>query len=152
MKYAYVENGQVKDIRQSLPNVWNNISNFNTLDDNTVKEFGWLPYTFIEGQTGDDYIIIGSNFEILENEVIEHQITRLKTNEEKEQDKQNMWNIIREERNKKLLDSDWTQLADSPLTNQKQTEWQIYRQSLRDITTQLNPFSIEWPTPPVINI
>lgn len=148
MKYAYVENGQVKDIRQSLPNVWSNISNFNTLDDNTVKGFGWLPYTFIEGQTGDDYIILASNFEILENEVIEHQITRLKTDEEKEQDKQNMWKIVREERNKKLSECDWTQLADSPLTNQKQTEWQIYRQSLRDITTQLNPFSIEWPTPP----
>lgn len=148
MKYAYVENGQVKDIRQSLPNVWNNISNFNTLDDNTVKEFGWLPYTFIEGQTGDDYIILASNFEILENEVIEHQITRLKTDEEKEQDKQNMWKIVREERNKKLSECDWTQLSDSPLSNQKQTEWQIYRQSLRDITTQLNPFSIEWPTPP----
>lgn len=148
MKYAYVENGQVKDIRQSLPNVWSNISNFNTLDDNTVKGFGWLPYTFIEGQTGDDYIILASNFEILENEVIEHQITRLKTDEEKEQDKQNMWKIVREERNKKLSECDWTQLADSPLSNQKQTEWQIYRQSLRDITTQLNPFSIEWPTPP----
>jgi len=148
MKYAYVENGQVKDIRQSLPNVWSNISNFNTLDDNTVKGFGWLPYTFIEGQTGDDYIILASNFEILENEVIEHQITRLKTDEEKEQDKQNMWKIVREERNKKLSECDWTQLSDSPLSNQKQTEWQIYRQSLRDITTQLNPFSIEWPTPP----
>ena len=148
MKYAYVENGQVKDIRQSLPNVWNNISNFNTLDDNTAKGFGWLPYTFIEGQSGDDYIILGSNFEILENEVIEHQITRLKTDEEKEQDKQNMWKIVREERNKKLSECDWTQLPDSPLTNQKQTEWQIYRQSLRDITTQLNPSSIEWPTPP----
>ena len=84
MKYAYVENEQVKDIRQTLPTVWNNISNFNTLDDNTVKAFGWLPYTFIEGQSGDDYIILGSNFEILENEVIEHQITRLKTDEEKE--------------------------------------------------------------------
>ncbi len=148
MKYAYVENGQVKDIRQSLPNVWSNISNFNTLDDNTVKGFGWLPYTFIEGQTGDDYIILASGFEILENEVIEHQITRLKTDEENENDKQNMWKIVREERNKKLLESDWTQLADSPLVNQKQTEWQIYRQELRDITTQSNPFSIEWPTPP----
>ena len=148
MKYAYVENGQVKDIRQSLPNIWNNISNFNTLDDNTVKQFGWLKYTFVEGQIGDDYVITGSNFEILEDEVIEHQITRLKTNEETENDKQNKWKDIREERNKKLEKCDWTQLADSPLTNQKQTEWQIYRQELRDITKQSNPFSIEWPTPP----
>jgi hypothetical protein len=148
MKYAYVENEQVKDIRQTLPTVWNNISNFNILDDNTVKGFGWLPYTFIEGQSGDDYIILGSNFEILENEVIEHQITRLKTDEEKEQDKQNMWKIVREERNKKLFECDWTQLSDSPLTAEKKEEFRVYRQSLRDITTQLNPSSIEWPTPP----
>jgi hypothetical protein len=148
MKYAFVENGQVKDIRQSLPNVWNNISNFNVLDDETVKEFGWLKYTFVEGQTGDDYVILGSNFEVLENEVIEHQLTRIKTDEEKENDNQNRWKHIREERNTKLEKCDWTQLPDSPLTNQKQTEWQIYRQALRDITSQPDVFNLSWPNAP----
>jgi hypothetical protein len=44
-----------------------------------------------------------------------------------------------------LKDSDWTQVADSPVD--KQT-WATYRQELRDITKQANPFNIIWPTPP----
>tara|TARA_Y100000592_G_C5460306_1_gene313652 strand:+ start:1367 stop:1756 length:390 start_codon:yes stop_codon:yes gene_type:complete len=32
-----------------------------------------------------------------------------------------------------LLNSDWTQVADSPLTDSKKAEWATYRQSLRDL-------------------
>lgn len=58
------------------------------------------------------------------------------------------WNKIREERTQKLKDSDWTQTSDSPLSNSKKTEWQTYRQALRDITTQSDPFNITWATEP----
>ena len=37
-------------------------------------------------------------------------------------------------RNSKLQMSDWTQGSDSPLSNDKKTEWANYRTSLRDIT------------------
>ena len=59
-----------------------------------------------------------------------------------------MWRAIRDRRNELLSETDWTQLPDSPLTNQKQTEWQIYRQALRDITLQTDPFNINWPIKP----
>ena len=36
------------------------------------------------------------------------------------------------ERDKKLSESDWTQLASSPLSDAKKAEWEIYRQALRD--------------------
>ena len=42
-------------------------------------------------------------------------------------------------RNTYLSESDWTVMADSPLSESKQTEWKIYRQSLRDITKTANP-------------
>lgn len=42
--------------------------------------------------------------------------------------------LLRANRNARLMNSDWTQLADAPLTNSKKTEWATYRQSLRDIT------------------
>lgn len=58
------------------------------------------------------------------------------------------WDEIREERDKLLTESDWTQLPDSPLSSSKKTEWQTYRQELRDITTQPNPFQITWPDIP----
>jgi hypothetical protein len=52
------------------------------------------------------------------------------------------WSAIRAQRNQLLKDSDWTQLADSPVDK---SAWATYRQALRDITVQQNPFSIEWP-------
>jgi hypothetical protein len=59
------------------------------------------------------------------------------------------WAAVREQRNSLLFSSDWTQLSDSPLTAEKKTEWQTYRQSLRDITLQPNPFNLTWQTKPV---
>ena len=55
----------------------------------------------------------------------------------------------RNERNKKLVDSDWTQATDSPLASDKKTEWATYRQSLRDLpTSQANAEYITWPSEP----
>lgn len=59
------------------------------------------------------------------------------------------WNEIRDTRNNLLKESDWTQFADSPISGSKLTEWQTYRQSLRDITNQENPFEITWPELPI---
>jgi hypothetical protein len=52
------------------------------------------------------------------------------------------WDVIRTERNKLLAESDWTQLPDA---SADAAAWATYRQALRDITTQDNPFSIVWP-------
>tara|TARA_Y100000592_G_scaffold63591_1_gene99130 strand:- start:224 stop:709 length:486 start_codon:yes stop_codon:yes gene_type:complete len=53
---------------------------------------------------------------------------------------------VRIERNKKLADTDWTQLADS---SANATAWGTYRQSLRDLpTTEGFPHNITWPTEP----
>lgn len=56
------------------------------------------------------------------------------------------WNIVREQRDLLLSECDWTQLADSP--QKDNNDWKNYRQSLRDITNQSNPFNINWPVKP----
>lgn len=58
------------------------------------------------------------------------------------------WEEIREERNRLLSECDWTQFQDSPITGSKLTEWQTYRQTLRDVTNQENPYNITWPSKP----
>ena len=58
------------------------------------------------------------------------------------------WEEIREQRNQLLSQCDWTQFQDSPITGSQLTLWQTYRQELRDITSQSNPFDIIWPTKP----
>ena len=55
----------------------------------------------------------------------------------------------RSERDFKLARTDWTQMADTPLTDEKRAEWSLYRQALRDIPQQEGfPWVITWPTPP----
>jgi hypothetical protein len=55
------------------------------------------------------------------------------------------WQAIRHQRNQLLKDTDWTQLAD---TTVDKTVWAAYRQALRDITLQTDPYRIEWPVIP----
>jgi hypothetical protein len=53
---------------------------------------------------------------------------------------------VRQERNKLLLESDWTQVADSPVDL---VSWAIYRETLRNIPNQEGfPFNVEWPQKP----
>jgi hypothetical protein len=59
------------------------------------------------------------------------------------------WAAVRAQRNHRLIACDWTQLPDAPLTDAKAANWGSYRQALRDITNQSDPFNIEWPVPPL---
>lgn len=53
---------------------------------------------------------------------------------------------VRRARNAILAQSDWTQLADTPVD---QSAWAAYRQSLRDIPAQEGfPSQVIWPTSP----
>ena len=58
--------------------------------------------------------------------------------------------VFREDRNKQLAKTDWTQSNDSPLSEDKKTEWQTYRQALRDMPTQdgFDPLNPSWPEQP----
>lgn len=53
---------------------------------------------------------------------------------------------VRDQRNIKLSESDWTQVADAPVDK---NAWAAYRQALRDITMQSGfPWDIIWPDTP----
>ena len=54
-------------------------------------------------------------------------------------------------RDKLLADTDWTQMNDSPLTNEQKTAWATYRQELRDLTdldAWPNLADEDWPVEP----
>lgn len=51
----------------------------------------------------------------------------------------------RSERNALLAASDWTQVADVPMTDDKRAAWATYRQQLRDLTFGAD---VEWPAAP----
>ena len=62
--------------------------------------------------------------------------------------------LLREERNKKLIETDWTQSRDVLLSND--ADWKTYRQELRDLPAisepkldeQGNIINVTWPTKP----
>ena len=53
---------------------------------------------------------------------------------------------IRQQRNDKLKECDWTQVADAPVDK---TVWATYRQALRDLPSATGfPWDMTWPTEP----
>jgi hypothetical protein len=57
------------------------------------------------------------------------------------------WDEIRNLRTELLKECDWRVLPDSPVGDTL-NNWVQYRQELRNITSQENPFNIVWPTQP----
>jgi hypothetical protein len=148
MRYCYVQDGRILDGPILLPRTWNNIANFNALDQQSLIAYGWLPHTFIETAT-EGQIIEGSTFEIFPDKVIETQISRDPTQEELEERISFKWKLVRIVRNYALKMSDWTQVSDSPLSAEHKQVWATYRQQLRDITsTSSNPDEIVLPADP----
>jgi hypothetical protein len=59
------------------------------------------------------------------------------------------WERLRNQRNYKLLISDWSQLSDAPLTSSQKTAWATYRQTLRDLPENTeDPKNVTWPSQP----
>jgi hypothetical protein len=56
---------------------------------------------------------------------------------------------VRQDRNNRLGDCDWTQLPDSPLDADAKLAWQLYRETLRMVPEQPGfPHNVEWPEEP----
>jgi hypothetical protein len=55
---------------------------------------------------------------------------------------------IRITRNLLLSECDWTQLSDSPLTEEVTLQWRVYRQSLRDMVANCDINNITYPIKP----
>lgn len=77
------------------------------------------------------------------------------TEEAKEACKRNNIEDIIKERNKRLTETDWTQLADVYMDGVTRGKWNDYRRQLRDLPTtgitydeDFFPVSVNWPTPP----
>lgn len=147
MNYCLVENGVIADGPRALPKSWRNISGLDMLDNDNLRELGWLPVRLEEGDVQEKFV--GSIFAILPSEVVETKLWRGYTAEEQAEIDTQKAAQVRRERNAKLTECDWTQLNDTPLDNAAKIQWTAYRQALRDITTQSGfPHSVVWPTKP----
>ncbi len=56
---------------------------------------------------------------------------------------------VREDRNRRLAECDWTQLGDSPLDPDGKGAWALYRETLRMVPQQEGfPWNVQWPPKP----
>ena len=58
-----------------------------------------------------------------------------------------LWSAVKKRRNDLLKESDWICSITDYLVPNKDG-WIVYRQALRDITQQTNPYRISWPSMP----
>ena len=85
--------------------------------------------------------ILGPVFTDTEDATAAEQEAAYKAQKDAEQAK-----AVRTDRNQRLKDTDWTQVADAPVDK---AAWAVYRQELRDITAQAGfPWDVQWPVQP----
>jgi hypothetical protein len=154
--YAHVKEDGSVDYLGSLPKKWGNISGLNLSDgdDAYLKTIGWFP--LVETNVTSTYNQIFDTDVITveaERVTLVHRVRDMTSEEKTARDESHM-KELRRDRDKKLLDSDWTQAPDhsSPLSNAKKTKWTTYRQTLRDLPATADmttwPDNFIWPTEP----
>ena len=143
MKYAVIDGSTVKStgtIQDLFPNTSFTAAgpNADFLSANNVVEFiETLTFTAPTQKlsTVDAYVQDGKAYNVKVESTTADEQAALKTQE---------WTRVRNKRNGLLEDTDWRASSDLTLSN----DWKTYRQALRDITTQADPYNISWPTEP----
>lgn len=161
--YVYIEEGVIKEYHDRLPVSWKNISGFQHLAGNisALISYGWYPveknHSAVDPAVG---YVTGYSYEILSDKVVEtsniHYYTEQEIADSNLSKRLAFFDILRELRNKKISDTDWTQTVD--LQEVKSVEWRNawkdYRQELRDLpqslenTTNYDISSVVWPNKP----
>tara|TARA_R110000823_G_scaffold31948_3_gene90341 strand:+ start:247 stop:627 length:381 start_codon:yes stop_codon:yes gene_type:complete len=91
---------------------------------------------------------ISGEYNAMEYKIVADQPV-LKTEADKITPSNEAWVNYRNERGILLAVSDWTQMADSPLSTVEKEAWQTYRQSLRDLPENtVDPLNPIWPSIP----
>jgi len=134
----------IQDLKSDNPN----ISFPNVLTDSVLNNFN--VYSVIQVENGGDYTkdyVEGTPTQS-GSVYVQNWTESDASSEDIETRKNEKWEEVRDIRDNLLAQSDWTQFQDSPITGSLLTDWQTYRQGLRDITSQENPYSLTWPTKP----
>lgn len=143
MKYAILDGTTIKStgtIQQLFPNTSFSIAGPNAdflTANNVVELIENLSFTTPTQKLSivDAYVDSGKAYSVkVESTTSEEQTTL--TNQQ--------WSRIRLQRDKLLQNTDWRASSDLTLAD----DWKNYRQALRDVPTQSDPFNITWPTAP----
>ena len=147
MKYAIIDGTTVKNtgtIQKLFPNTSFSAAGPNAdflTENNVVELVQTLTYTRPTQKltTVDAYVDSGKVYTVKVESTTSDEQTDL-TNQQ--------WVNVRSERDLKLQETDWVVSKASETGVAVSDEWKTYRQALRDVPTQSDPFNITWPTKP----
>jgi hypothetical protein len=161
--YVYLENGEILEQHHSLPRAWRNISGFNHLASDIPKlnSLGW----YILEKRHDAYDpelvkVTGIQHALQDGVVLEtlvlEPLSAAEIDQRHQQRRNSFLEALRTERNRRMFESDWTQVLDvnyafPPAVREA---WRGYRQALRDLPDQYQDLEdyrnveITWPEPP----
>jgi hypothetical protein len=150
--FALIQDGSIvrypytlTDLRLANPHI-----SFATVpDDETLESHGLVQVGFSSQPVASYQQVVEEGLPVFNQELnLWQQVWTVRdlTPEELQQRTDSQAQNVREERNLKLSQSDWTQLADSPVDKEL---WAAYRQALRDVPSQVSfPWDVTWPTQP----
>lgn len=162
--WTTVENGEITGYYDLLPSSWRNVSGLDKSANDLpfLKSLGWLPVIrqSVDYNT-DTHEITSFQYEIQQDQVLEIPVVTAKPGDipapsrgpSFEDLKARFMAQLRAERNRRLADCDYTQLADIQATYDDDTKatWAAYRQALRDFPAKysdndvLNVENVIWP-------
>jgi hypothetical protein len=161
-QWVYVENNEIQGQYDLLPARWRNISGLNLSANDLpfLKSLGWYPVTKQATEHDSDHHVTGFDYVLRDNDVLEIELVERRTQPfnptPQNNQRENFLRDLRQHRNCRLAESDWTQLPDVLAIHDHETQqvWQEYRQQLRDITDQYKHSdkidsinNINWPRP-----
>lgn len=116
------------------------------LDEATLKQHGYA--LFERTKEAENGLTIHSTDYYMDTDgIVRNRVTVREFTQDELTDK-----FIRSRRSHLLAACDWTQAADSPLSEAKKAEWATYRQALRDLTAAYPNVTkaddVQWPTEP----
>ena len=142
-KFIRLDDEAFGDIKEDLSWVPSNVHAVIWNDDAGYIEYKNTPKEIIE-----DLGIYEQALETFDAEK-QRRLREQLAEEELKEASRDYWKELRNKRDFLLSQSDWTQGNDSPLTLQQKEEWKIYRQSLRDVPSNIiDPKSPVWPLSP----
>ena len=159
--FAYIENNQVIEVHDLLPDAWRNVSGLNLLEDwNLLNSIGWYRlrnmYVAYDSQT---QYISGFSYSFEDNNAYETPIITdysiIPDTLTEEQVFTNKLVVLRNTRDELLAKSDWTELpsVQSLHNDEWKSAWALYRQQLRNlpnmvISKEINIDEVTWPIEP----
>ena len=118
-----------------------------TVGNEAAAAFNCFPVTPTEPPAYDHTVNLERTAVLQSTEWVEQWISTPATPEEIQERTDNEANAVRQERDRLLEESDWTQLPDTPVDP---AAWTTYRQDLRNVPQEAGfPWNVTWPTPPL---